>query len=352
MKRVSYAFALAVCCGVILSACSGLTRSSVPVPSSREPAVNACPVDTGCPTSGGYHTPAPINYTVPYLSVCPNSSTATCGGPAPTPSSSPGALAYGGGEIIGSKDGTPTQVYLDYWGWQGDSAGEQAFLNAFLASVGSSPWLNTLTQYQCCGGTNQFGDTIANTRIVNNASMLQGTFSDSSTAPTLTSVGTTATSSFENAVKSEALSVEQHFGGNYSAVYVIALPTQHWSFVNTQECAYHNYAVDANGHDVAFALLPYIPDAGTLCGANSVNGSAGALDGVSIVMGHELAEALTDPVPFSGFSTQNQEVGDLCSWIGLGDSTLSGRSFAMQPLWSNAAASGSDPYGMCVMSYP
>lgn len=58
-------------------------------------------------------------------------------------------------------------------------------------------------------------------------------------------------------------------------------------------CAYHRaIAADPN---VTYTNLPYMTDAGTNCG-NSVNGSNGKLDGVSIVEGHELAEVITDPL--------------------------------------------------------
>lgn len=348
MRRVSFAFALIALCGTALAACSAGGSNTMPVTGSRGPAVNACPVDTGCPTPGGYHTATPTNATVPFLGVCPAAETAACGSTG-TPSPPPEPLRYGGGELIGGQDGPPTRIYIDYWGWQSDSAGEQARLNSFLSSVGGSPWLNTVTQYSCCGHTDQFGDIIAQTTITNNASMLYGTFSDASTAPSLLQSGSTYTQAFENAVKPEVLSMEQHFGGDASAVYIIALPTQHWSFVNVGECGYHQYATDSSGHDVAFAVIPYIPDAGTLCGANSVGGP---LDGVSIVTGHELAEALTDPVPFTGFSENKTEVADLCAWSELESVPLSGQPFAMQPLWSNAAASTANPYGACVLSYP
>jgi serine protease len=77
----------------------------------------------------------------------------------------------------------------------------------------------------------------------------------------------------------------------------------------------------------------------------------GYFDGYSIVAGHEYAEAVTDPGNQMG--TQNgwndittSENGDKCAWTGLQNINL-GRSFAVQPLWSNEANGGQ---GACAVS--
>ena len=64
-------------------------------------------------------------------------------------------------------------------------------------------------------------------------------------------------------------------------------------FPNTGFCAWHDW----NGN-VAYTNMPYVLDAGSSCGANSVQSQ---LDGFSIVGGHEYAEAVTDPEPSSGW---------------------------------------------------
>jgi hypothetical protein len=89
-------------------------------------------------------------------------------------------------------------------------------------------------------------------------------------------------------------------------------------------------------------------DWGTPCGTDFVNGSAGLLDGYSIVNGHEWAETLTDWTASTGWvnstgsSSNGEENGDECAWIspnsGQGsaaDVTMSTGSFAMQSTWSN-----------------
>ena len=85
--------------------------------------------------------------------------------------------------------------------------------------------------------------------------------------------------------------------------------------------------------------MPYITDAGPNCGENFINaGPAGLLDGVSIVGGHEQAEAITDPNPPTGWSGGSGEIGDLCAWASNStDITLATGTFAVQPLWSDVA---------------
>jgi len=88
----------------------------------------------------------------------------------------------------------------------------------------------------------------------------------------------------------------------------------------------------SGGTTVAFTNLPYLPDAGTSCGANSVSGP---LDGVSIVGGHEQAETETDPQLSAWYDSSGNEIGDKCAWINLGVNPAAG-GFPTQPLWSNA----------------
>ena len=122
-------------------------------------------------------------------------------------------------------------------------------------------------------------------------------------------------------------------GGSVNVEIVVATPTGHsTSGFGTQWCAYHG-AVSSNPN-ITYTNLPYMSDAGGSCGSGSVTGSA--LDGVSIVEGHELAESITDPLLNAWYDANGQENGDLCAWTGLHTITTSAGTFAVQPLWSNA----------------
>jgi hypothetical protein len=111
-------------------------------------------------------------------------------------------------------------------------------------------------------------------------------------------------------------------------------------------CAWHAYFSDSSFSDIPFTNLPYMLDAATFCGGNSVNpGSAGVYDGLTMTAGHEYAESITDPIGQTGWidtsdSVSGGEIADKCDWtegVKGANVTLAGGTFALQPLWSNAA---------------
>jgi hypothetical protein len=261
-------------------------------------------------------------------------------------------LSYHGGTGgIGVE--TAPKVYLVLWGSQwnnNDPSGESAILQSFLNGVGSSSWLNSVTQY--CQGV--ASGTIfcngAGTAAGNQSGMLAGVWSDGGAAA--------PTHPTQSQLAAEAVSAAAHFGNtasgsNASTQYVIATATGNSSSgFGTQYCAYHSSTSSSYGN-VAYTNLPYITDAGASCGAN-FNG-LGAKAGITIVEGHELGETITDQFPSSGWLDGNgAENGDKCAWISSGqgasaDITLSTGTFPVQSLWSNAFNSGA---GGCVLSYP
>ena len=135
----------------------------------------------------------------------------------------------------------------------------------------------------------------------------------------------------------------------------------------TSWCGYHSSVLTNQGW-LAYTSMPYLPDAGPGgCGTNFVNQKNdrfghGYLDGFSMVAGHEYAEVVTDPqvtgnpistsVPYNGqwgwAEAVGAENGDKCVWSIQSTNVRFGRyTFAVQPLWSNAANSG---LGDCVLS--
>jgi serine protease len=281
-------------------------------------------------------------------------------------------VEYGGGiSGIGVTDGPP-KVYLVFWGsqWQtqGDPAGMAPYLENFIRSLGTGQdapgtgagtWSGVMTQYcqgvstgaySCPGAADHVGSPAGGA--------LAGVWYDNSaTAPSVAS---------GHQIGAEAVRAATHFGNttaasNREAQYVVVSPSgtdpdyyQYYGF-----CAWHDYtadgtldgggAVSSPDGTLAFTNLPYLTDAGSGCGQNFVNGgSAGTLDGVSIVEGHEYAETITDQFPAGGWTVPNngssyagEEVGDLCSWISPGQPggaenlPLATGSFAVQSMWSN-----------------
>ncbi|MHB8507539.1 MAG: hypothetical protein ACYDGR_02675 [Candidatus Dormibacteria bacterium] len=259
-------------------------------------------------------------------------------------------LSYHGG-VGGVGVETNPAVYLVYWNWTSDPSSVAPYYERFLNGVGGSSWNNSVTQF-CQGvatGTITCGSS--GTHAGNPTGLLKGTWSDSNPVPS---------SPTQSQLAAEAVRAAAHFlnttaASNSSAQYIIATPTGHSSSgFGRQYCAYHS-STSSNDGNVAYTNMPYIPDAGAGCGANFVNsGPAGALDGVSIVGGHEMAETETDQFPNGGWlDGGGKENGDKCAWISTGqgasaDIALSTGTFAVQSLWSNAFNNNA---GGCVISY-
>jgi hypothetical protein len=246
---------------------------------------------------------------------------------------------------------TAPQVYLVFWGsqWTGnDPVGEANVLESFLAGVGGSSWLNSVTQY--CQGL-QSGTYFCNgagTPAGNPSSIF--TFSNiwndnSAAAPAQPS---------QSQLANEATAAAAHFGNtgssqNASVQYVIATANGYNPpGFGTQYCAWHSSTSSKYGK-IAYTNLPYIPEAGTACGAEF--NLLGEDAGITIVEGHELAETITDQFPTGGWlDRQGMEIGDKCAWSGAtSDQPFSTGQFPVQPLWSNAF---NNQQGGCVLSYP
>ena len=286
-------------------------------------------------------------------------------------------LTYGGGNSgVGVTTGAP-KVYLVFWGSQwgtagtdangnttltGDPSGTAPRLQAFFKGVGTNNegWSHVMQQY--CEGVSSGAKTCPATAPhvgYPTGGALAGVWVDNA-APTPSQ----ATS---DQLAQEAVNAAGHFGNTTAAAnrnvqYAILSPTgTHPDGYNTTSsnwCAWHDWTGDTNVISpyggIAFANDPYIPDMGSSCGANFVNGgSAGAIDGVTIVDGHEYAETITDQFPSGGWTDiQGQENADKCAWISSGQGastniTLSTGTFPVQSTWSNAFNSNK---GGCVVS--
>ncbi len=285
-------------------------------------------------------------------------------------------LAYGGGiDGIGVTSGKP-KVYLVFWGTQWgtqgtDSSGNLTFSNdsAGVAprlqnlfkglGTGNELWSGTMTQY-CDGSSVTNGATSCPSSAAHvgypSGGAYAGVWYDNSGSEPGTASG--------NQLANEAIKAAGHFGNTSAASnrysqYTIVSPTgtNPDNYQTGGFCAWHDYNGDSSLSggaasspygDIAFTNLPYIPDAGSNCGQNFVNsGSAGTLDGVTIVEGHEYAETITDQNPAGGWTNQQAsssnngaENGDECAWISSGQGasanvTMGNGSYAMQSTWSN-----------------
>ncbi len=287
-------------------------------------------------------------------------------------------LNYGGGiDGIGVTTGHE-QVYLVFYGSQwgtvgtnsngdvtlsGDPSGEAPYLQELMKGLGTNNelWSGVMTQY--CDGvaTGAQSCPASNTEHVAYpaSGALAGVWVDESTASPYQASAAQ--------LGQEAVSAASHFGNttaasNRDAQYVILSPTgtDPDGWLENGFCAWHDYngdvGVTSPYGDIAFTNFPYVTDVGGSCGQNFVNpGSAGTLDGVSIVEGHEYAETITDQNPRGGWTdSSGGETGDKCAWnSGPGapaqDVTFATGSFAMQSTWANDGAGGA---GTCEISHP
>ncbi|MGZ6255729.1 MAG: hypothetical protein ACXWMB_01785 [Candidatus Limnocylindria bacterium] len=236
---------------------------------------------------------------------------------------------------------TSPKVYISWWGpeWSGSgfstggytSAQAQTYNTGFFSNVGGSNWNNVVKQYcqNLPSGTQSCALVSGAVFIVNGTGQFGGAFNDTTSVPS----SPTQTDIFNAAKRLMA-----NFGYDPEATYMVYTP--HGKSMNgfgTQWCAWHSSGSTTSG-TLAYAYIPYMPDAGTSCGMNFVNAN-GYFDGFSIVAGHEYSEAETDPFPNSGWLDRNgAENADKCAWSASSTNiSLGGHSYAVQPTWSNAS---------------
>ncbi len=279
-------------------------------------------------------------------------------------------LNYGGAvDGIGVTTGAP-KVYLVFYGSQwgtagtdangnttfsGDSQGMAPRLQQLFKGIGTNGELYSGVMTQYCQGVSAGSQTCPSTADhvgYPTGGAFAGVWADTGSASPSQATG--------HQLGVVAVAAASHFGNttaaaNRNSQYVIVSP--HGTFpdgfntANGQFCAWHDWngdttltggAVSSSVGDIAFTNMPYVTDAGTSCGQNFVNsGSAGTLDGVTIVEGHEYAETITDQNPPGGWTdSSGAENADKCAWVSTGagasaNVAFSTGTFAMQTTWSN-----------------
>jgi serine protease len=300
------------------------------------------------------------------------------------PAASPQNLRFGGGvDGIGVTTGKP-KVYLIFFGSQwgtagtdangnttfsGDPNGAAPRLQQFFKGVGTNNELWSGTQTQYCEGVATGSQTCpASAAHVGypTGGALAGVWANTGSASPAQANG--------HQLGVVAVAAATHFGNttpasNRSAQYVVVSPTgtrpDGFNTPGGGFCAWHDWngdttltggAISSTVGDIAFTNMPYVTDAGTSCGQNFVNsGSAGTLDGFTIVNGHEYAETITDQNPPGGWTdTTGFENSDKCAWIKTGQGasanvTFATGTFAVQSNWSNDFNGGT---GGCELTHP
>src|SRR5581483_7827495 len=221
-----------------------------------------------------------------------------------------------------------------FWGYKtyGDAFHVQKLLEQYTKAVGGTAYINVTTQYY------EISDS-QTIYISNPAVQYGGSVNDESP---ISKSPTDAQSA------KEAIKAVKHFGYDPNGAYIVATPHDRASpGFGTHWCAYHN-STTYQGNVVAYSNIPYMPDAGSNCGADIISppsDEGGKVEGVTVMAGHEYAEIYTDAAPFSGWNGQVGEIADVCAWHNMANDPFGKKSYTSQPLLSNAT-------GSCVHSYP
>jgi serine protease len=283
----------------------------------------------------------------------------------------PDTLSYGGGvDGIGVTSGKE-KVYLVFWGTQWGTQSTDASGNLTFSSdtfggapklqmmfkglgTGSELWSGVMTQY-CDGAGVSTGATTCPATSAHvgypTGGALSGVWYDNSASEP------TAASALQ--LGNEAVKAASHFGNTTAAAnrysqYVIlsAKGLNPDNYKTGGFCAWHDWNGDVGAGssvgDVAFTNMPYVMDQGTSCGMNFVNGgTAGQLDGYTMVEGHEYAETITDQNPAGGWTNHvsgspdnGMENADECAWISSGQGAsanvvMGNGTYTEQSTWSN-----------------
>jgi serine protease len=231
-------------------------------------------------------------------------------------------LPWGGGAV----QHTP-HVYLLFWGpnWQTDATQDAAlsYTAHFFQGLGDTTndvWSPIMDQYYDGSGNIGFA-----------SSVYVGAYQDASVPP----YGTTQT---QLAAETNAfVSAESITDTTDASVIIVTQPGTCPNGFAPGGCpGAHNYCAWHSYANSPYTNLPYQPDAGSSCGADSVSG---VNDGFSIVGGHEYAETATDPFInawIDGSDPGGGEIGDKCAWTNLQFTYLTTGAFPTQPLWSNS----------------
>jgi len=214
-------------------------------------------------------------------------------------------LTYNHGPLIPN-----AQVYTIFWGklWGTTPTATAliAKLNKFFTDILVSPLINQLAEYNVPGQSIGHGGFLGSKKISANAPV--GSVTDSVIRAQLRRwiAGGIVPKNTKNTLYFIYLDpgIISIMGGSRSCL---------------NYCGYH----DAFG-SVYYAVMPYPTCSGCL-------GGLAAFDALTGTSSHELCEAITDPVPGSGwYDNANGEIGDICAW---NFKTVAG--YKVQLEWSN-----------------
>ena len=215
-------------------------------------------------------------------------------------------LTYRGGPLLQN-----VQVFTVFWGtkWKTSSTAQPiiAKINQFFRDILTSSLIDQLTEY------NVPGKTIGHGKFT-------GTVTITDAAP----VGSITDTAVRTQLK-KWIAAKKVPATTPNTLYFVYLDPGVVSILGGSKscqsyCGYHNHV-----GKVYYAVMPYPSCAGCLGGMQ-------AIDALTATSSHEMCEAITDPVPGTGwYDDKNGEIGDICAW-----NFKKVAGYTVQLEWSNA----------------
>jgi hypothetical protein len=198
-------------------------------------------------------------------------------------------LTYRGGVLISS-----AKVFAIFWGqtWAeaADAKALVAAMNKFFSDILVSPLIDQLSEY------NVSGQTIGHGTLIGSKVITTG-------APSSSITDSAVQKALKNWIVSGMVPANDS-----NTIYFIFLESGIVSVMGGSRscqsyCGYHN-----NAGNIYYAVMPYPGCVGCLGGLTILNA-------MTATSSHELCEAITDPVPGTGwYDDTHGEIGDICAW--------------------------------------
>jgi hypothetical protein len=235
------------------------------------------------------------------------------------------SASYGSGALIdhGGPEIPTAKFYPIYWNSSvssstetsgGHSSIEQQMVDFVQSFSGSSSY----TMIQQYGTQNQISATIANQGSVIRSEPTKGSIRDGQIQSFLSGLfAAGAVPADPNAV--------------YGIYFPPGMKIQLQGMSCSSFCGYHNYYTYGNGANakrIKYAVFPYLN-----CSACKISANAIVADMLTIVVSHEIREAVTDPQLNAWFDSSGYEADDKCAWHNL--YYMPGTNLLVQPEYSN-----------------
>jgi hypothetical protein len=209
-------------------------------------------------------------------------------GPVAAPPAAPPKLTYRGGPLL-----TAVEVVTAFWGssWQGSESTLVPQINAFFSYVLASPLLDQLAE---------FG--------VPNKPIGRGTLLSSANITTSQPASVVADAELEHLIQSEIANGTLPASTANTLYFLYLQPGVTVEMGGQRSCSSFCGYHDSFGSGLYYAVMPYP-------GCSGCVGGLSVLDALTTTSSHELCEAVTDPIPSSGwYDDANGEIGDICAW--------------------------------------